>query len=222
MPRFSAIRSERDRPPRVGSIFRQSGSARKEKAAKNQPAGRESSPPPVSVTLGRPAEESGADAGNHPSKNLNFLGKNRRQVIDICRIRDLDTVTVPHWRAGSTEFGSPVSQEVKMAAVAKAKSISKSEILKYLSDSTELSKKQITSVIDALSELIGKNVGKKGPGVIALPGLVKIKVIQKPAQPAKKGVPNPFRPGELMDVPAKPASRKVKVLPLKALKDMVK
>lgn len=109
-----------------------------------------------------------------------------------------------------------------MAAVAKAKSISKSEILKTLSDSTGLSKKQVTSVIDGLAALIGKNIGKKGPGVISLPGLVKIKVVQKPAQPAKKGVPNPFRPGELMDVPAKPASRKVKVLPLKALKDMVK
>jgi nucleoid DNA-binding protein len=109
-----------------------------------------------------------------------------------------------------------------MAAVAKSKSISKSEILKSLSDSTGLSKKQVTSVIDALAALIGKNIGKKGPGVLALPGLVKIKVVQKPAQPAKKGVPNPFRPGELMDVPAKPASRKVKVLPLKALKDMVK
>lgn len=156
------------------------------------------------------------------SKNLKFLGKNRSQVIDIYRSRDLDTDTVPRWRAENTCLESPVFQEVKMAAVAKAKSISKSEILKSLSDSTGLSKKQVTSVIDALTALIGKNIGKKGPGVLALPGLVKIKVVHKPAQPAKKGVPNPFRPGELMDVPAKPASRKVKVLPLKALKDMVK
>ena len=37
----------------------------------------------------------------------------------------------------------------------------------------------------------------------------------------EKGVPNPFRPGELMDVKAKPASTRVKVVPLKALKDMV-
>jgi nucleoid DNA-binding protein len=109
-----------------------------------------------------------------------------------------------------------------MAAAAKARSVSKSEILKSLSESTGLSKKEVTSVVDALAGLIGKNIGKKGPGVIALPGLVKIKVVNKPAQPARKGVPNPFKPGELMDVPAKPATRKVKVLPLKALKDMVK
>jgi hypothetical protein len=51
--------------------------------------------------------------------------------------------------------------------------------------------------------------------------LLKIKTIKKPAQRAKKNVPNPFRPGELMDVKAKPASTRVKVLPLKKLKDMV-
>ena len=37
---------------------------------------------------------------------------------------------------------------------------------------------------------------------------------------AKKGVPNPFKPGELMDVAAKPASIAVKCLALKKLKDM--
>jgi nucleoid DNA-binding protein len=106
-----------------------------------------------------------------------------------------------------------------MAAAAKAKSISKSEILKTLSEQTELSKKQVSSVLDALAALVGKNVGKKGPGVISLPGLVKIKVVNKPAQPARKGV---MVLGQLRDLPAKPASRKVRVLPLKALKDMVK
>ena len=49
---------------------------------------------------------------------------------------------------------------------------------------------------------------------------MKIKVVKKPAQRARKNVPNPFRPGETMDVTAKPASASVKVLPLKKLKDM--
>ena len=109
-----------------------------------------------------------------------------------------------------------------MAAVTKAKSISKSEIIRQISEETQLSKKQVSSVLDSLQNIVGRNLNKKGPGVISLPGLCKIKVVNKPAQPARKGVPNPFRPGELMDVPAKPASRKVRVLPLKALKDMVK
>ena len=48
----------------------------------------------------------------------------------------------------------------------------------------------------------------------------EIKVVKKPAQGARKNVPNPFRPGETMDVKAKPASTSVKVLPLKKLKEM--
>jgi len=106
-------------------------------------------------------------------------------------------------------------------AEAKAKSISKTEILKSLSETTNLSKKDVTAVLDELGKLVAKNLGKKGPGMISIPGLVKIKVVHKKATPAKKGVPNPFRPGELMDVPAKPAKKVVKVQPLKALKDMV-
>ncbi|MBS0263509.1 MAG: HU family DNA-binding protein [Planctomycetes bacterium] len=104
-------------------------------------------------------------------------------------------------------------------AAAKAKSISKSDIIKTLVEETQLTKKQVVSVLDSLSGLVAKNVGKKGPGVIALPGLVKIKVVNKPAQPARKGV---MVLGQLRDLPAKPASKKVRVLPLKALKDMVK
>ena len=104
-------------------------------------------------------------------------------------------------------------------AVAKSKSISKSDIIKTLTEETQLTKKQVISVLDALSGIVAKNVGKKGPGVIALPGLVKIKVVNKPATPARKGV---MVLGQLRDLPAKPASKKVRVLPLKALKDMVK
>jgi nucleoid DNA-binding protein len=104
-------------------------------------------------------------------------------------------------------------------AAAKAKSISKSDIIKTLVEETQLTKKQVISVLDSLTGLVSKNVGKKGPGVIALPGLVKIKVVNKPATPARKGV---MVLGQLRDLPAKPASKKVRVLPLKALKDMVK
>jgi hypothetical protein len=62
-----------------------------------------------------------------------------------------------------------------MMAAAKTKSISKTEILKSLSDSSGLNKKQVTSVLEGLAALVGKNISKKGPGVIALPGLVKIR-----------------------------------------------
>ena len=59
-----------------------------------------------------------------------------------------------------------------------------------------------------------------GAGTFTIPGLIKIKTVKKAARPAKKNVPNPFKPGELMDVKAKPESIAVKCLALKKLKDM--
>jgi nucleoid DNA-binding protein len=97
----------------------------------------------------------------------------------------------------------------------------KSTILSELSDSTELSRKQVSSVLDGLADLIERHVKKGGAGEFTLPGLLKIKTVVKPARKARKGVANPFRPGELMDVAAKPASTKVKILPLKGLKEFV-
>ena len=96
----------------------------------------------------------------------------------------------------------------------------KSEILASIAETTELSRKQVASVFDALSDLIKKNVGKEGPGKFVVPGLMKIVVIQKPATKAHKGI-NPFTKQEQM-FKAKPARKVVKVRPMKALKDMAK
>jgi nucleoid DNA-binding protein len=101
------------------------------------------------------------------------------------------------------------------------KAMGKSEILAELADSTELSKKEVGRVLDQMAALIERHVGKRSVGTFTLPGLLKVKVVQTPARPARKGVPNPFRPGETMDVAAKPARRKVKILPLKKLKAMI-
>lgn len=97
----------------------------------------------------------------------------------------------------------------------------KTQLLNELVDKTELSKKEVASVLDELGDIIERHVKKRAVGEFTLPGLLKIKTVKKPAQKARKNVPNPFKPGELMDVAAKPASTKVKVLPLKKLKDMV-
>lgn len=108
----------------------------------------------------------------------------------------------------------------KKAASVK-KPMTKSEIFAEISESTGLSKKQVSQVFDELGGVIERHMKKKGVGQFTLPGLLKIKTVKKPARPAQIGVPNPFKPGETMDVPAKPATQKVKVLPLKKLKEMV-
>ncbi len=107
----------------------------------------------------------------------------------------------------------------KRKAGAQNKPRTKGEILRELADRTELSRAQVVSVFDGMSRLIKADLGNKGPGVFTVPGLLKIKVVRKPATKARKGT-NPFT-GEEMMFKAKPARNVVKVTPLKALKDMV-
>lgn len=101
--------------------------------------------------------------------------------------------------------------------VKKATPRTKSELLAYIAEENGLTRKQVASVFDSLNGAIEKSLRRNG--VFALPGLVKLKVTRKPATKARKGV-NPFT-GEAMTFKAKPASKKVKALALKNLKDMV-
>lgn len=96
---------------------------------------------------------------------------------------------------------------------------SKTQILDQIAADTGLTRKQVGSVIDGLSDIIGGHLDKRGVGEFVLPGLLKISTIKKPATKARKGI-NPFTKEEVM-FKAKPASTAVKVRPLKALKDMV-
>jgi nucleoid DNA-binding protein len=99
------------------------------------------------------------------------------------------------------------------------KALSKSEIIAALSESTGLTKSQVNSLFESLAGLVGKNVGAGGPGIFTLPGLLKIKVIRKPATPARTGI-NPFTKQETT-FKAKPARNVVKLQALKSLKAMV-
>jgi len=106
-------------------------------------------------------------------------------------------------------------------AVAKKKPMTKSDLLSAISTETDLTRKEVAAVLGSLEGQISRSLGRRGPGAFTLPGLVKIEKKKVPARKARKNVPNPFRPGELMDIPAKPASTKVKVRPLKNLKGMI-
>jgi nucleoid DNA-binding protein len=97
----------------------------------------------------------------------------------------------------------------------------KTQILAELSEKTNLAKKDVVAVLDELAVLMERHLKKKGCGEFTLPGLLKVVTVKKPARKAQKGVPNPFKPGETMDVAAKPASVVVKARPLKKLKDAV-
>ena len=95
----------------------------------------------------------------------------------------------------------------------------KTQMLTTIAENTGLSRKEVNCVIDELSDLIHRHIKKRGAGQFTVPGLMKIKTVRKPATKARKGI-NPFT-GEETVFKAKPASTKVKVQPLKKLKDMV-
>ncbi len=100
-----------------------------------------------------------------------------------------------------------------------SKPLTKSEIVRKISEETNLTRKQISTVFDTFEGLIKKSLGKRGPGMFVMPGILKIKLVHKPAVKARKGV-NPFT-GEPTTFKARPARNVVKVQALKKLKDMV-
>jgi len=108
--------------------------------------------------------------------------------------------------------------ERKVKAI--ASQMTKTQIQTEIAEKTGLTRKQIGSVFDELAVVIEGHIKKRGAGTFMLPGLLKIKTVKKPARKAQKNVPNPFKPGDLMDIAAKPATTRVKFLPLKKLQDI--
>jgi nucleoid DNA-binding protein len=98
-----------------------------------------------------------------------------------------------------------------------ARPTTKSESMAFIAEKTGLTRKQVGGVFEALTGLMARDLKKFG--IYTLPGLAKVKVVKKPATKARKGI-NPFTKEEVM-FKAKPARKVVKVLALKALKDIV-
>lgn len=99
----------------------------------------------------------------------------------------------------------------------------KSQIYQEIADETELTKKQVSAVFDALTSMIDKQLskGKKTDSkTFTVPGLCKIVTKYKPATKGGEKKINPFTKEEIITKP-KEASQTVKIRPLKALKDMV-
>ena len=104
----------------------------------------------------------------------------------------------------------------KITAAGKPRS--KGELYTAIADNTDLSRKQVASVFDTMSRVLAADLGKSGPGMCNIGGMMKVLVVRKPATKARKGI-NPFTKEEVM-FKAKPARNVVKIRPMKALKDM--
>ncbi|QQD17581.1 HU family DNA-binding protein [Spongiibacter nanhainus] len=125
--------------------------------------------------------------------------------------------------AAKTKAKAAPKAKAKVAAAPKRKmtaiseKMTKTQILNEIATNTDLSRKQVESVLGELEVLIERSIKKRSLGEFTIPGLMKITTVKKPATKARKGI-NPFT-GEETVFKAKPASTAVKVRPLKKLKD---
>ena len=95
--------------------------------------------------------------------------------------------------------------------------LTKAQVVAALAEASGLDKKSVNGVLDALSSLARKELSAQGPGELTVPGLVKLKAKATAATQDRQGV-NPFTK-QPMTIKGKPASRKIRATPVKALKD---
>ena len=97
--------------------------------------------------------------------------------------------------------------------------MTKTVMLNEIATNTNLSKAQVSAVLDELESVIERHIRKRAAGEFTLPGLLKIKAAKRPATKKRMGR-NPATGEEIM-ISAKPASTRVRVTALKKLKDMI-
>ncbi|HLD16302.1 MAG TPA: HU family DNA-binding protein [Coxiellaceae bacterium] len=137
------------------------------------------------------------------------------------------TTRKPARKAAAKKAPKASKKMARKAAVAKKpvvktpvrKPFSKSEVFTNIAEETGVARRDVGAVFSALGNVIERHIKKGGPGQMNIPGLMKLRVVRKPATKARKGI-NPFT-GEPCTFKAKPARNVVRVRPLKGLKDMV-
>lgn len=161
-------------------------------------------------------------------EGLKALPLNRPKQLNLIKLKDRTMAAkkkAPAKKKPAAKKAPAKKAPAKKAAAPAKKSagpvkeaMSKTQIVTEIADTTQLSKKQVSAVLEELGTLIERHVRKGGAGQFTVPGLMKVQVVRKPATKARKGI-NPFT-GEETTFKAKPARNVVKVRPLKKLKDM--
>jgi nucleoid DNA-binding protein len=120
---------------------------------------------------------------------------------------------------------APVKKASAKKAAAPSKKVtavrerySKTQVINELAANSDLTRKQVSTLLTELATLVERHVKKRSVGEFVLAGLIKIHTVKRPAKKAYKGI-NPFT-GEEITFKARPASVAVKVHALKGLKDM--
>ena len=110
-------------------------------------------------------------------------------------------------------------KKTKVTKSTAVRAMTKNQVFSEISEQTHLAKRDVAAVFDSLNDLVGKQIGRRGPGMFTIPGLVKVVKKKKPATKARMGR-NP-QTGEPVMIKAKPATTVVRVRALKGLKEMI-
>ena len=120
------------------------------------------------------------------------------------------TKKAPAKKPAATKKAAPANKPIKDV-------LNKTGLLAHVAEQSGVELKSVRLVLAALEGAIASSVSKKGAGGFVLPGFLKITAQKVPAKPKRKGL-NPFTGAEQWFA-AKPASTKIRVRPLKKLKD---
>lgn len=99
----------------------------------------------------------------------------------------------------------------------KKPAVTKSELVSDIVAKTGLTKAQVNSVFEALTDVVEKSM--KSGNSVTIPNLVKIYVHKRKATSARQ-MKSPAT-GEMINVSAKPAHKVVKAKPIKYLKEVL-
>merc|ERR1712125_64608 len=114
-------------------------------------------------------------------------------------------------------MGMKAMGATKTMKAAGPKAMTASVAYRAVSETTGVKARDVKGAMEAYVSLVATQVKKTG--AFKLGGALNLKLKKKPATPARKGV-NPFTK-EPCVFKAKPASKTVKALALKKLKDMI-
>ena len=120
-------------------------------------------------------------------------------------------------KKATTKKAAPKAAAKPSAPKPIKETLSKSGLVAHIADTSGVASRDVRAVLSALEGAMAGSVSKKGAGTFVLPGLLKVSAVNVPAKPKRKGI-NPFTKEEQWFA-AKPASVKLKVRPLKKLKD---
>merc|ERR1712054_504424 len=103
------------------------------------------------------------------------------------------------------------------AAMKSGGAMTQGAVIASVAETNGLKNKEVKGVIEALFAVAAAEIKKNGSFKLA--GMLNLKLKKKPATPAKKGI-NPFTK-EPCVFKAKPASKTVKVIAMKKIKEAV-